>query len=141
MAKSIEISKTDMHEFLTARRFVPVTVEGTKELVYGRIVRKDTCLRVYTSIVGETSRGNGEDAIRVCLVQKTPDGIKGLGSKTRVHRVEGWRKNLEARLDGWEEMCGPTCACGRPMAQRRSKRGKFWGCTGYPVCRQIVSGS
>ena len=29
-----------------------------------------------------------------------------------------------------------TCEkCGKPMAVRRSKRGMFLGCTGYPECR------
>lgn len=33
----------------------------------------------------------------------------------------------------------PTCErCGRPMVLRDSARGKFWGCSGYPKCRQIV---
>ncbi|HLO04988.1 MAG TPA: topoisomerase DNA-binding C4 zinc finger domain-containing protein [Symbiobacteriaceae bacterium] len=32
-----------------------------------------------------------------------------------------------------------TCErCGRPMVLRESARGKFWGCSGFPKCRQIV---
>ena len=31
---------------------------------------------------------------------------------------------------------GEKCEkCGKPMAVRRSKRGMFLGCTGYPQCR------
>ncbi|MDF2627060.1 MAG: hypothetical protein K0R39_891 [Symbiobacteriaceae bacterium] len=34
----------------------------------------------------------------------------------------------------------PTCQrCGRPMVERTSARGKFWGCSGFPKCRNIVS--
>ncbi len=28
--------------------------------------------------------------------------------------------------------------CGKPMVVRTSKRGAFWGCTGYPKCRNLV---
>lgn len=28
--------------------------------------------------------------------------------------------------------------CGRPMIARRSQFGEFWGCSGYPACREIV---
>ena len=32
----------------------------------------------------------------------------------------------------------PTCPkCGKPLALRKSKYGKFWGCTGYPNCTYI----
>ena len=27
--------------------------------------------------------------------------------------------------------------CGKPMVARRSKYGEFWGCSGYPACREI----
>jgi len=34
------------------------------------------------------------------------------------------------------QLAGENCEkCGRPMAVRRSKRGMFLGCTGYPECR------
>lgn len=34
----------------------------------------------------------------------------------------------------------PTCTrCGRPMVLRESARGKFWGCSGFPKCRNIVA--
>ncbi|WP_232203922.1 topoisomerase DNA-binding C4 zinc finger domain-containing protein [Chlorobaculum parvum] len=38
----------------------------------------------------------------------------------------------------------PSCPkCGRPMALRTAKTGKnagkqFWGCTGYPDCKEVV---
>lgn len=34
----------------------------------------------------------------------------------------------------------PTCSrCGRPMVRKSSRWGDFWGCTGYPQCRQTKS--
>jgi DNA topoisomerase-1 len=33
----------------------------------------------------------------------------------------------------------PLCPdCGKPMQQRRSRFGVFWGCSGYPECRKIL---
>jgi len=29
--------------------------------------------------------------------------------------------------------------CGKPMVLRTSARGAFWGCTGYPKCKNIVA--
>jgi hypothetical protein len=30
----------------------------------------------------------------------------------------------------------PTCECGKPMVLRQSKRGAFYGCSGFPQCRK-----
>ena len=27
--------------------------------------------------------------------------------------------------------------CGRPLVKRKSKRGEFWACSGYPTCSYI----
>jgi DNA topoisomerase-1 len=37
------------------------------------------------------------------------------------------------------ESLGPCPECGRPLAQKRSRRGGFVGCSGYPECRYIQS--
>lgn len=145
MAKAVTISRDEMHDFLTRRGFIPLTIEGTKELVYGRLVARNLSLRVYTSIVGDTSRSVGADAIRTVLVTRVngrgPDSkIQFVGGDRRVHRVEGWRNNLQDRLDRWQEQLGPTCPkCGQMTVCRRSNRGEFWGCSGYPKCRSILS--
>jgi restriction system protein len=40
---------------------------------------------------------------------------------------------------GGSPASGPTFQrCGRQMVLRESARGKFWGCSGYPNCRQIT---
>jgi len=138
MAKSVIISERDMHDFLARKGFTKVTVEGTKELVYGKIVRKNLCLRVYTSLIGGRTRGNGEDAIRTCLVTKVDGIVRPVGKNKRVHRVEGWRGNLEARIDGWEQQLGPACPkCGAVTVVRESRRGLFWGCSQYPHCNSV----
>lgn len=140
MATAVEVTRTDMHAFLTAQGFVEVQVPGTKERVYSKLVDKGICQRVLTSVVGESSRGVGEDAIRVQLVVKVDGQVKLVGMDKRVHRVEGWRKNLQVRLDRWREQLGPSCPkCGAATVQRRSKRGPFWGCCTYPQCNSIQS--
>ncbi|MBF0459784.1 MAG: DNA topoisomerase 3 [Magnetococcales bacterium] len=45
-------------------------------------------------------------------------------------------------LDATVAMAGSATLCprcGRPMRHRQSARGGFWGCSGYPECREIVS--
>lgn len=128
----------EMHKLLQCDYgFRQVELEGTTEHVYGKIVAPNLCLRVYTSIVYKGSRGVGEDAIRVCLVYRRPDGeIKGVGRTKRVYRIDTWKKNLCERLDRWTDLKSPDCLkCNSPMALRKSKHGEFWGCCDYPNCK------
>lgn len=136
------VHEHDMRNLLEERGFKEVFIEGTREIVYGKIIAKNTCLRVYTSIVpvdGE-SRGVGEDAIRVCLVYRKADGtIVGIGSDARVYRLATWKKNLEARLEKWFDMTGPLCpTCDSPTKKRNGKYGEFFGCINFPSCRGLV---
>ncbi len=138
MATAVEINRRDMDTFLVAQGFQEVQVPGTKERVYSKFVDKGVCLRVYTSIVGESSRGTGEDAIRTILVTKVCNDVKIIGGDRRVHRVEGWRNNLQNRLDGWRDQLGPACPkCQGATVRRRSRKGPFWGCCKYPVCKTV----
>jgi hypothetical protein len=138
MATAVEINRRDMDTFLVAQGFQEVNVPGTKERVYSKFVDKGVCLRVYTSIVGESSRGTSEDAIRTVLVTKVGADVKIIGADRRVHRVEGWRANLQNRLDGWREQLGPACPkCQGATVRRQSRKGPFWGCCKYPVCKMV----
>lgn len=140
MAIAVEVKAVEMKDFLVPQGFQEVQVPGTKERVYSKVVDKSrqVCLRVYTSIVGESSRGVGEDAIRTVLVAKVNGEVKVIGGDRRVHRVEGWRANLQNRLDGWPEQFGPACPkCQGLTVRRRSARGPFWGCCKYPICKSV----
>ena len=153
MAKFTIISKQDFDRFFAERiehNWQPVQLDGVHEMVYGRRVApmvdgqraaRAATLRVYTSVVAGESRSKGKDAIRVCLFQRGEDGaIRLVGGDRRVHRVEGWRKNLGERLDNWMELTGPDCPkCGKMMANRKSKYGHFWGCSDYPNCKGIIN--
>lgn len=148
MAVSVIIPRDEMVKFLEDRGFKPVTIPGTKELVFGLVVdpANEICLRVYTSVVDGGSRGKGEDAIRCVLVKRVENEqtgnkeIKIIGADKRVHRVRGWRENLTNRLDHWREQLGPACPkCGSVTVQKVSGRGPFWGCSNYPVCKSVQS--
>lgn len=145
MATAVTISRDEMHEFLTKQGFSPISLAGVREAVYGKVVDetkgKEVCLRIYTSIDGDKSRDKDSDAIRAVLMIRVGNEIKMIGADRRVHRVAGWRKNLQDRIDGWREQLGPTCPnkdCGRFTVYRTSRRGPFWGCSAYPTCYSIT---
>jgi hypothetical protein len=72
--------------------------ENTKEQVFSfNLTRYPFIqLRVYSGIVDGQSRKVGQDAIRVCAINLKTD--KGFIKAKRVHRVEGWRDNLQKRV-------------------------------------------
>jgi hypothetical protein len=120
-----------MKSFLEALGFARVVLQGVRELVWGKVVRPNVCLRVYSGINPDGhSRAVGTDAIRVALFWRDTEGaIHKIGAGKRVHRVQGWRKNLKARLDGWKDSVGPSCPkCKAPMALRKGRNGNFYGC-------------
>ncbi|MBM3859979.1 MAG: four helix bundle protein [Verrucomicrobia bacterium] len=45
-------------------------------------------------------------------------------------------RRLAAREEQRQDEAAPVCAkCGQPMRRRKSAKGEFWGCTGYPACK------
>lgn len=139
MARFQTISETEMDLFLKEKGFSAITLQGTTEKVYGKLVAKDICLRVYSSIESGTSRECGEDAIRVVLASRQKTGIKIVGSSRRVNRTKNWRDNLQKRLDSWFEMLGPACPkCSATMVDRNGAYGDFWGCSNFPECKGIL---
>jgi len=141
MATYVNISKEEMTEFLEDLGFQTVELPRVRELVWGKIIRPRTCLRVYTGITGEDSRDVGQDAIRCTVFHKNSEGeIKLLGGSKRVHRVQGWKANLTSRIEETtrkfqqEQLCP---LCGSQMAIRVAKQSKneFWGCTNFPTCK------
>lgn len=130
------ISKDEMHTFLTGFGFRPMTIEGTVELVYGKIVtvaHHRLSLRVFTAInpSGE-SRRKGEDAIRVQLYFMVDGEPRPVGKSQKCLRVDTWEKNLGAaiRRHSEPEYFMVCQKCGAPMIERERQRDKhkFWGC-------------
>jgi hypothetical protein len=135
MAKYVDILPSDMALFLEERGFIHMHLDGVKEYVYGKAVAKNVTLRVFTSIDPYGTRECGEDAIRAVLVGKRKDGkIVELLKLKRVHRVEGWKTNLDKRLSLCYNSSSNCPKCQAPMAKRKGKYGEFWGCIEYPEC-------
>lgn len=90
-----------MGELLTPQGFRIIDLTNTAEMVYGKIIAKSVCLRVYTTIDRTGySRDCGADAIRVTAVKRYPgDVIRGIGKTKRIHRTQNWRVNLQKRID------------------------------------------
>lgn len=136
MSEYAEIPEGEMVEFLGNQGFQKVEIPNTKELVMGKILSKGEypiCMRIFTSVSDGAGREVGEDAIRCVLVTKISnagmDCIRAFGKAKRVYRVKGWKSNLQARIDNWEENQSPACPkCGAPMAVKKGPRGDFWGC-------------
>lgn len=142
MAQYYDISLQEMSDFLVPQGFKQISLDGVQEVVFGRRVDFESfplTLRVYTGIskYGGHSRMVGKDAIRVNLFYRKNDRIFKLGGSKRVHRVMGWKANLQSRLDDWLNHPLEKCKkCGSLMVPRKTKTGKvFLGCTSYPECR------
>lgn len=128
MAQFTNVTKEEMGAFLGSKGFSLLTLPGVVELVWAKLVRLNNVavsMRVYSGIdPSGDSRGVGEDAIRLELYWRDANGtILRIGGSKRVHRVAGWRTNLQNRIDLWQDMLGPTCpACGAPMVLRKVKK-------------------
>lgn len=68
----------------------------------------------------------------------------GYSEQLAAQRIrERARKSLPASLSG-DTSAVPSCPrCGRPMILRTARKGaragsRFWGCTGYPKCRETL---
>lgn len=117
--------------------FHRLNLPGTLELAYGKLVRKDITLRIYSSIDSNGCRECGSDAIRVVLFWKSADGqIKQISGEKRVNRTQGWKKNLLQRISRWGEGLLGTCGCGAPLVSRVNKTTKeiFSACSMWPHC-------
>lgn len=142
MATYTPISAAEMDEFLGSQGWQRLTLPGTVELVYAKRVDVDgleLCARVYSGInPNGQSRDVGADAIRCQVMWRRPDGeLRKVASAARVHRVAGWRANLQKRLDGLV-IEGRCPDCGSPMVTRKGPRGKFQGCAAYPECKHTA---
>ena len=140
MAHYTNITLAEMTEFLAGKGFQVIPLKVNEVVFAKRLPNPDwpLSLRVYSGITGENSKGAGEDAIRCCLFVKEPNGkITMIGGAKRVHRVEGWRKNLAERLEGWKVPTEVCPQCGLPVVPKRTRDGKrtFMSCVGFPNCR------
>ena len=140
----ISISLAEISEFLERKGFQKVSVPNCDEIVFGKLLGKNVCIRVYTSVVGSSSRDCGKDALRVAVFGRNHDKVVLRSGSKRVNRIGTWKKNLQARIDELSEkkynVVKCPC-CGSLMTCRKSKKGGnlFWGCSSYPKCNKILS--
>lgn len=142
MANYVNVTAAEVDDYLVPQGFARIELPRVRELVYAK--RADAnghalSLRVYTGIEPDgDSRAVGADAMRVVLAWRKADGtIAVVATAKRVHRVAGWRANLQDRIDTIA-IDGPTCECGSPMVKRTRKgtRDSFYGCASFPECRK-----
>lgn len=156
MAHAVVITRDQMEALLIPQGFQAISLPRTVELVYAKIVRnvdnQAYSLRVYTSINPDgISRAVGADAIRVNTWVKIKDQqqvehILEVGGSKRVHRVEGWRNNLQDRIDHWVDCIGPRCPkCGQIMVEMVSGKGyrcatpgNRWVNNAWTICDGVV---
>jgi replicative superfamily II helicase len=131
-AEFVTITKTEMEEWL------PDGAKAIERRGY-EIDRPGIVVKVYSSIVGEQSRGVGQDAIRCVLFDTFAE--RPLGKTKRVHRTEGATTVWERLDDRVVEMMlllseVTFCPkCGHIMILRNGKFGEFFGCSQFPDCR------
>ena len=137
-ARFVPISFDTFKSQMDLMGFIPVTVPGTLEYVFERVMHEDRfAVRIYSSItMGETTtRDCGADAIRVVLYDRVLD--KASYSET-VKRTRNALETLQGRArEAWAHKNKYKCSCGAVMAQRTgsSHTRSFMGCTAYPVCK------
>jgi len=131
------INRNEMHSFLLSQGFQAMSIPGTIELVYGKIVTHEghkLSLRVYTAInpTGE-SRKKGSDAIRIQLFWMYDGKPVPVGKAQKCLRVPTWKKNMTAAIAAHAAPENfKTCpACGSPLVQRENGQTgeEFWGCS------------
>jgi len=96
------------------------------EKIYSRPV-KDTGIyvRVYTSIVENSVRKEGRDAIRVAGIYISKDSRKGITSSRRVNRT-GTIPDIVNRMysrmrESWSDCCSvQRCYCGAPKFKSKA---------------------
>lgn len=150
----VPIDETEMRELMTRIGFETITLPRTTELVFQRQVETTAgkkfpyAVRVYSSVAHGNSRGVGEDAIRVVLIDLDEENPKfqfmkviGEGTKKagrRIYRTKSAMATLEARCREYftHVIKNPCPKCGSVMAVRNSKNGQFLGCTKFRTgCR------
>lgn len=147
--KFAHITRSEFESFLSSfvanwNRSRP---EGTKEWVYDLPLPSEKhSIRVFSSIVGDDSRGCGDDAIRVTMWDHEEDTWVGGRKKTlRIgptdSNPDGWKGNLRPKIEDmyatWRDHLKSCPKCGAPMKFR--SKWDFWGCSRYPDCEGTVN--
>lgn len=153
-SRYVPISESQIRSLLEGEMgFSEIQLPRTAELVFERQVETKSgrkypyAVRVYSSIARGESRGCGEDAIRVVLVDLESSRLmkvlgEGRNSKAgrRIYRTKSALPSLKNRCrDYFRHVLRNTCPeCSSVMAIRQGPKGKFLGCTGFPKCKHTA---
>ena len=101
MATYTKITLAEMDEHMGDDWTRTLEGTGTREWTYTRPMANHVTVKVYSSLGQDgLARKVGSDAIRVCAIRTNYKGETfGYIKAVRVHRVEGWRANLTARIE------------------------------------------
>lgn len=146
-ARYVPIVEAEFAALMAEMGFGEIKIPGTYERVYQRQVATKGgklfpyAVRVYSSIVGNDSRGVGEDAIRLVLIDMETDRpLKK--AESRVYRTKSALENTRERARELfamviKNIC-PDCGekHGGFMRRRTGRNGDFMGCSRYPHCRR-----
>jgi hypothetical protein len=143
MATYTHINPEEMHEFMNNNGFICINEDqASQEFIYNLEWHDgEYLLKVFSSVTdGGGARDVGQDAIRVVLFVRHNGKYYPRWKGSRVHRVGGWRDNLQSRIneglargcDGEDWECEN---CGGHMILRDGSRGLFYGCENFPENR------
>lgn len=98
-------------------------------------------------LFAKASEASSQPYYTVAHSDNPPSWVKWIarvGGSKRVHRVRGWKSNLQDRIDHWHDFLGPDCPqCGAPTRLIEPRKGKrfdpFYSCARYPACKGSVS--
>lgn len=134
MADYTPMSIDQMEDILNPLGFVSVSLNGVKERVYEKRYGHRRYIRVYTSIVGSTTRDVGKDAIKIVAVAKWNNQDHFISGSKRINRV-GMLSSIAARIRdrirSLEDLAPEVVLDSRgfPMTLRKNRRdgSLFWG--------------
>lgn len=125
-----------------------VNLKGVDERVYKiPLPSEHHDVLIFSTVVGDTSRGHGEDAIRTVLWDWEADcPVSGRRKTLRIgpteSNPEGWKANLRPKVEdlmaSWRDYLKECPDCGARMQYRDGH--DFFGCSRYPECEGTRNG-
>ncbi|MFW9910063.1 MAG: hypothetical protein ACFFEF_16020 [Candidatus Thorarchaeota archaeon] len=140
--RHVDITQDEFERVLAKYKPKRIKPKGVFEAVYKIPLPNGLSIWIYSTINIHTgvSREKGADAIKTVLMY---NDTKIIQTTSKTLRVESWKENLTAKLDGLisivTEYRDPQ---GHPLLKKKKKEGKgiFYGCALYPECKYLYKG-
>lgn len=144
------VSRDEFESFLSSfARWEEVGIEGTKERVYAINLPSDHHdLFIFSTVEGDSTRGHGEDAIRVVVWDyRVERPVSGRRKTLRIgptdSNPDGWKGNLKPKVESlmlsWRDYIKDCPNCDAPMVFH--PKYDFFGCSRYPDCEGTRDGA